>query len=117
MIVTGNCSGIQDTHANSTVSVDKDGQLVGCHFDSYSALAMLGATDKNFRTCSPLTLSMSPKTNDNNPNERYDIDALFCEVGEWYLLHPRVMYFPAHFWHEVASTPWSFACLHAIFAY
>ena len=120
MIVTGNCSGIQDTHENRTVSADKDDQLVGCHFDGYSALAMLGAGDKIFRTCSPLTLSMSPKTNVNNPNEWHDIDTLFCEVGEWYLLHlksGRVRYLSAHFWHEVSSTPSSFACLDVILAH
>ncbi len=85
-IVTGNCSGIQGTHENRTVRADKDDQLVGCQFDGYITLAMLGAGDKIFRAFSPLTLSMSPKTNANNPNERHDIDTLFCEVGEWYLL-------------------------------
>ncbi len=49
VIVTGNCSGIQGTHTNHTVRVDKDVQLVGCHFDGYIALAMLGSGDKFFR--------------------------------------------------------------------
>ena len=49
MIVTGNCSGIQGTHTNHTVRVDKDVQLVGCHFDGYIALDMLGDDDKFFR--------------------------------------------------------------------
>jgi ribosomal protein L16 Arg81 hydroxylase len=51
---------------------------------------------------------LKPKL-DLNPhaNERYDIDAAFCETGVWYIIHLKpgyIMYLPMHWWHQVSDT-------------
>jgi hypothetical protein len=52
--------------------------------------------------------TLTPKR-DLNPhdNERYDIDAAFCETGVWYTIHLKpgyIMYLPMHWWHQVSHT-------------
>ena len=106
VIVTGDVSHVAGSHNCYGVQVDKHGHEVGVHFDDYASAGFLAAGSKTFRTCAPSTLK--PKL-DLNPhaNERYDIDAAFCETGVWYIIHLKpgyIMYLPMHWWHQVSDT-------------
>ena len=106
VIVTGDVSHVAGSHNCYGVQVDKNGHEVGVHFDDYASAGVLAAGSKTFRTCAPSTLK--PKL-DLNPhaNERYDIDAAFCETGVWYIIHLKpgyIMYLPMHWWHQVSDT-------------
>jgi len=106
IIVTGNVSQVHGSHNCYGVHIDKNGMRVGCHFDAFASACFLAAGSKTFRTCAPSTLT--PKR-DLNPhdNERYDIDAAFCETGVWYTIHLKpgyIMYLPMHWWHQVSHT-------------
>lgn len=106
VIVTGDVSHVAGSHNCYGVQVDKNGMMVGVHFDAYASAGVLAAGSKTFRTCAPSALK--PKL-DLNPhaNERYDIDAAFCETGVWYIIHLKpgyIMYLPMHWWHQVSDT-------------
>ena len=107
LIATGDVSMVTGTHNRDGVQVDKTGWRVGCHFDAFASAGILAAGRKTFRVCAPT--SLSPKR-DLNPheNERYDIDAAFCETGVWYTINLKpgyIMYLPMHWWHQVSPPP------------
>jgi hypothetical protein len=106
IIVTGNVSHVVGSHKCYGVDVDKNGMRVGCHFDAFASAGLLLAGSKTFRVCAPSTFSPNRGLNPH-ANERYDIDAAFCETGVWYNIHLKpgyVMYLPMHWWHEVSHT-------------
>ena len=96
----------------SKVHVDKNGMRVGCHFDAFASAGFLLAGSKDFRVCEPCTFGPNSSLNPH-ANERYDIDAAFCEKGVWYNIHLKpgyVMYLPMHWWHQVSHTAPLFFC-------
>ena len=98
IIATGDLTGIVGEQECYGVHCDKNGMRVGCHFDSFAAIAFLASGSKTFRTCAPTALA--PKRDLNaHANERHDIDAAFCETATWYNIHMlpgHVMYLPMH---------------------
>jgi len=106
IIATGDLTGIVGEQECYGVHCDKNGMRVGCHFDSFAAIAFLASGSKTFRTCAPTALA--PKRDLNaHANERHDIDAAFCETATWYNIHMlpgHVMYLPMHWWHQVSTT-------------
>jgi hypothetical protein len=118
MIVTGNCSDLRDPEGPGNLRFSKVRQLVASHFDEYWSVVLVLSGKKRFRTCSPLTLACidhggraigtsrtGPRLADlPNINERVDIDAAFCEHGEWYDMQLQagdMMVLPENWWHEV----------------
>ena len=111
-IVTGNVTGVVGSHKCYGVDVDKNGMRVGCHFDAFASAGFLLAGSKDFRVCEPCTFGPNSSLNPH-ANERYDIDAAFCEKGVWYNIHLKpgyVMYLPMHWWHQVSHTAPLFFC-------
>ena len=111
-IVTGNVTGVVGSHKCYGVDVDKNGMRVGCHFDAFASAGFLLAGSKDFRVCEPCTFGPNSSLNPH-ANERYDIDAAFCEKGVWYNIHLKpgyVMYLPMHWWHQVCHTAPLFVC-------
>jgi hypothetical protein len=48
IIVTGNCSGVSDTHHNGGVWVDANRMRIDCHFDDFDSLVFLTTDEKTF---------------------------------------------------------------------
>jgi hypothetical protein len=110
MIVTGNCSEVRDLPGAGTLKISRDKQLVATHFDEYTSCIFVLWGSKTFRVCAPLTLECKSGGRAKSGavsepvNERNDIDAAFCEDGEWYdiKLEPGdIMILPQNYWHEV----------------
>jgi len=118
MIVTGNCSDLLDLEGPGNLRFSKNRQLVAAHFDEYWSVVAVLSGKKRFRSCSPLTLACIDHGGRAIPgsrrdpravetpmiNERVDIDAAFCEYGEWYdveLQAGDMMVLTENWWHEV----------------
>ena len=111
MIVTGNCSEVRDLPGAGTLKISREKQLVATHFDEYTSCIFVLWGSKTFRVCAPLTLECkggggrAKSGAVSEPvNERNDIDAGFCEHGEWYdikLGAGDIMILPQNYWHEV----------------
>ena len=64
IIVTGNCSGVSDTHHNGGVWVDANSMRIDCHFDDFDSLVFLTTDEKTFLR-SPDDLDCDLSTNDS----------------------------------------------------
>ena len=106
LIVTGNCSGLRASSKEGGVWIDNTGQRVPPHFDEYAGLGFLGQGEKDVFLCSPLGLDVKiPANGHGHPNERHDVDPLFCDSGVWHIakLKPgQMLYMSTAWWHQVS---------------
>ncbi len=77
------------------------------HFE-YAGLGFLGQGEKDVLLCS--TLGLDIKISDKgkgHPNERHDVDPLFCESGIWHiatLKTGQMIYMPTSWWYQVCCS-------------